>query len=156
MKKGFIVILAIMTVGFAGYRLADARPWGGGMMGDGGGYGNCDNCWGGSQQGQLDDESIKAREKFFSETEQLRKNLAVKQAEMTALMNRENPDEKKAAKLAGEIFELRSELHKKAAENGLNRSYGGCRGGGPGQGPGMKGPGMKGPGMGGRGPGAAN
>jgi Spy/CpxP family protein refolding chaperone len=152
MKKGVIVILAIMTIGFAGYRLADARSFGGGgMMGHGGGYGNCDNCWGGSQQGQLDDETIKAREKFFSETEALRKNMAVKQAEMAALMNRENPDEKKAAKLAGEIFELRSELHKKAAENGLNSGYGGCRGGGPGQGPGMKGPGM-----GGRGPGAAN
>ena len=149
MKKGFVVLLAIMTVSFAGYHLAEARPWGGGMMGYGGGYGNCDNCWGGSQQGQLDEETLKTREKFLSETRALRKNMAIKQAEMAALMNRENPDEKKVAKLAGDIFELRSELRQKATDNGLASGYGGCRGGGPGYGPGMKGPGR-----GGRGPGA--
>lgn len=149
MKKGFVVLLAIMTVSFAGYNLADARPWGGGMMGYGGGYGNCDNCLGGPQQGELDEETIKAREKFFSETKALRKKMAVMQAEMAALMNRENPDEKKVAKLAGDIFDLRSELRQKAADSGLTSGYGGCRGGGPGYGPGMKGQGR-----GGRGPGS--
>ena len=149
MKNGLVVLLAIITVSFAGYHFADARPWGGGMMGYGGGYGNCDNCWGGSAQGMLDEETLKAREKYLSETSALRRKLAVKQAEMAAMMKRENPDEKKAAKLAGEIFDLRSELRQKALDSGLKSGYGGCRGGGPGYGSGMKGPGR-----GGRGPGA--
>ena len=145
MKKGLFVLLAIVTVTFAGYHFADARPYGGGgMMGYGGGYGYCDNCLG-PLQGKLDEEALKAREKFLLATKGLRKTITMKQAEMTALMNRENPDEKKASKLAGELFELRSQLRKKAAEHGLVSGCGGCRGGGSG---------AKGSRRGGRGPGS--
>jgi hypothetical protein len=56
-------------------------------------------------------------------------------------MNSENPDAKRIAQLTGEIFDLREQLHAKAAESGLDLpgmrglGCGGCAG--PGQGPGL-------------------
>ncbi|MGV1098773.1 periplasmic heavy metal sensor [Thiovibrio sp. JS02] len=136
MKKTLLTIAAVATIGLAGFQLAEARPWAGGpgyMMG-GPGCGQ-----------QVDEETAKAREKFFSETTELRKNMFAKRAELDAVLNATNPDEKKAAKLSAELFDLREAMHKKATESGIaGRGMGGgyfCNGpgGGPGAGPGGRG-----------------
>lgn len=154
MKKGMIILVAALTIGLFGYQFADARPWGGGMMG--GGCWDCD-YWTCAQGSQPDEKTIQAREKFFAGTMELRKKLAVKEAEVTAMMNRENPDAQKVGQLTGEIFDLRMELRQKAMDSGLKPGSCGC-GMGMGMGPhgrrGMMGkPGMMGgPIRGGSGP----
>ncbi len=76
--------------------------------------------WNGIQSGKsLGEEDIKAREKFFEETADERKQIAVKRAELRALMTQENADTTKAGALAGELFELRADFHKKAKESGV-------------------------------------
>lgn len=127
MKKIWLAVAMVGTLGLVGYQIADAGPgWNGGMMepgymmGPGYGYG------GGPQQGAraLDEDAIKARDKFFEETKDLRKELTVKNAELSAVMNQEKPDEKKVAKLSGEIFDLRTQMREKAQESGLHNGYG--------------------------------
>ena len=133
MKRTWLTVALVLTIGFMGYQIAEAGP------GWGGGYG-CQN-YGGPGGGQaLDEESIAKRDKFFEETTELRKELSVKQAELGALMSQENPDEKKVASLTGDVFDLRNQLRTKANESGIQRGFGGsnfCDGpgcGGPGKG----------------------
>jgi len=129
MKKLLVAVMALLTVSLAGYHLADARPWGGGGTMMGPGCGGCYNAgWFADvdDDGQIDEATIKARETFLSQTTELRKKLTMKEAEMSALMSRENPDEKKAAQLAGEIFDLRTQIRQKAIDAGLKPGYGGC------------------------------
>ena len=45
---------------------------------------------------------------FLEETKDTRKQLTVKRSERGALMSQDNPDEKKVAKLTGEIFNLKN------------------------------------------------
>jgi len=78
---------------------------------------------------------------FTQATSDLRKNLAMKQAEYEALMNSESPDPAKAAAVTGEIFQLHNQIRAKAVELGLNPGFGrggnfyrGGRGGGYGPG----------------------
>ena len=144
MKKGTIALIAVITLGLVGSQMAFARPWGGGGGGMGGhSCWSCENYWGANVD-EGDEKAVQAREKFLTETVALRKELAVKEAEYRALMGRENPDEKKAGKLAGEIFDLRNQLRQKATEHGLKPGAG-CRmgRGGMGMGPGTM-RGMKG------------
>jgi len=68
---------------------------------------------------QLDEATMKARDTFLSETTELRKSMFVKQAEKRALMMSENPDPAQAAKLAGELFDIREQLRTKAMAAGL-------------------------------------
>ncbi len=128
MKKRLLTIAAIATIGLAGYQLAEARPWAGGpgyMMGPG-------------YNQQLDEETLKAQEKFLSETTELRKKMFAKRAELAAAQNNANPDEKKVAKLSEEFFDLREAIHKKATESGLaGRGFGPGACGGPCGGAGM-------------------
>jgi hypothetical protein len=78
---------------------------------------------------------LKAKEKFFDETTELRKKMFSKKTELDAVMSGEKPDEKKAARLSEELFDLRGQMHKKAREAGLTKAGFGC--GGPGMGMGM-------------------
>ena len=132
MKKTLLAVAAIATIGLAGYQLAEAQPWGGGM-----GMGPGCAMMGASGQGQeqMSEETLKAREKFFNETTELRKKMFSKNTELEAVMNGAKPDEKKAAKLSEELFDLRAQMHKKAQEAGLPQAGCGC--GGPGMGMGM-------------------
>lgn len=140
MKKTWLAVVAVVTMSVAGYQIANAGPGWGGMMGPGyGGYGNCQNYGAGPQGQGLDEEALAKREKFFEETTDLRKQMAVKGAELEALMNQEQPDEKKVASLTGEVFDLRNQLRTKARESGIQRGFGagycnGPYGGGPGMG----------------------
>ena len=121
MKKTLLAVAAIATIGLAGYQVAEAQSWGGGPgMGHG--------------QGQVSEETMKAREKFFNENTDLRKKMVSKKTELRAVMSGEKPDEKKAAKLSEELFDLRTLMHKKAQEAGIAQA-----GFGPGfcDGPGM-------------------
>ena len=132
MKKTLLAVAAIATIGLAGYQLAEAQPWGGGP---GMGPGNAMMGGPGQGQGQMSEETLKAREKFFNETTDLRKKMFSKKTELDAVMSGEKPDEKKAARLSEELFDLRSQMHQKAQEAGLAKAGFGC--GGPGMGMGM-------------------
>lgn len=127
MKKIWLAVAMVGTLGLVGYQIADAGPGRhGGMMGSGNMMGpDCGMHQGQGACGQaFDEETIKAREKFFNDTTDLRKKIVTKRAEMAAVMNSETPDEKKAAKLSGELFDLRSEFHKKAEANNLTAGKG--------------------------------
>jgi zinc resistance-associated protein len=107
------------------------------------------NCNKGNVQAACQDETmIKAREKFLAETTELRKQTAVKMAEIQALMASQTPDEKKISALTGELFDVKNQLRIKATELGLKKCFKGP--GMMGMGPGMMGmgcdKGMRGPG----------
>jgi Spy/CpxP family protein refolding chaperone len=131
MKKTLLAVAAIATIGLAGYQLAEAQPWGGGPgMGPG-----CAMMGGAGQgQAQMSEETVKAREKFFSETTDLRKKMVSKKTELDAVMSGAKPDEKKAAHLSDELFDLRDQMHRKAQEAGLVQAGLGCGGMGMGMG----------------------
>jgi len=103
------------------------------------------------QAGQLFD----LRQKFMNDTASLRKDMAVKRAEMTALWRAETPDEKQILAKQKEINDLRTKLQEKAVGFRLQaRKI--CPQMGAGFGPrcGIGGGGMGGPGCGlGMGPG---
>lgn len=129
MKKTVLAIAAAAMIGLAGYQLAEARPWGGGPgMGADCATMGCQ----GQGQGQMSEEALKAREKFSNETTELRKKIFSKKTELDAVLRGEKPDEKKAAKLSEELFDLKDQMHKKAQEAGLAKAGFGC--GGPGMG----------------------
>lgn len=131
MKKTLLAVAALATIGLAGYQLAEAQPWGGGP-----GMGPGCAMMGGAGQGQepMSEETLKAREKFFSETTDLRKKMFSKKTELDAAMSGAKPDEKKAAKLSEELFDIRGQMHKKAQEAGLAQAGLGCGGMGMGMG----------------------
>ncbi len=134
MKKTLLAIAAVATIGMASYQVADARPWGGGPgMGPGSGMGP-------GYGYQVDEETARAQEKFFNENSELRKQMFAKRTELNAVLSSEKPDEKKAAKLSEELFDLREQMQKKAQAAGITkggRGFGYC--GGPGGGYGMGG-----------------
>ncbi len=70
MKKTLLAVVAAAAFGLAGYQLAEARPMGGGP-----GMGHDCAMMGGQGEGQvqMSEEVLKAREKFFDETTELRK-----------------------------------------------------------------------------------
>lgn len=123
MKKLIAAVALVATVGFFGIQQASAQ------RGMGAGVGNPD-CWRANQQNVqvLDAESMKARTVFLNSTTELRKDMVMKRAEMRAIMHGDNPDEKKAAALAGELFELRSQIQAKAHEAGWKGGMGGGAG----------------------------
>lgn len=95
------------------------------------------------QYNQLDPAVQEKLDSFFTDTQDIRKEMAVKRAEQRAMLRSDNPDPAVAGKLAGELFDLRAAIHQKAEEAGVTAYLGpmnGPRGGnfGPG-GPGMRG-----------------
>lgn len=142
MKKTLLAIAVVATLGIVGYQVADAGPngpGGYGMMGQG--YGM---MGAGSGPQGLDEQTLQAREKFFKETTELRKKMTAKRTELQAVMSGEKPDEKKAAKLSEELYDLREQMRAKALEGGITTAAGGyfCNGpygaGGPGMGSGPR------------------
>jgi zinc resistance-associated protein len=114
MKKHVIAIVLI-----AGLTMATAASanWGRGG-GFGGGYGDCPMA-----QGQMmvpPDPAVKAKvDQFFKDNQALHKQVVMKQAEKRALMQSDKADPQAAAKVAGELFDLRATLHDKAAAAGV-------------------------------------
>ncbi len=144
MKKQIMAIVLI-----AGLTVATAASTSWGRGGDG--AGNCPQMQGQMMQGQMmpppDPETRAKIAKFFKDNQALHKQLIMKQAENHAIMRSEKPDPQAAAKVAGELFDLRTTLHDKAEAAGVS-DYVGRMGGGKGmRGPGAGGrPGMMGPG----------
>lgn len=135
MKKTLVITALVVGMGFLGLQQASAN-WG---MGGGPGMGGwCQK--GGPGYTQLDAASKAKVDKFYDETKDLRKQMVMKHAEEAALMSATNPDADKAAKLAGELFDLRSTIQAKAEAAGVQGliGCGGCQQGmGQGMGRGM-------------------
>ena len=70
------------------------------------------------EKGKLAEKHAKI-EKFFADTRELRKQISVERAEKRALMHSQTPDPLAVAKVAGELFDLKSTLHEKAIAAGL-------------------------------------
>ncbi len=70
----------------------------------------------------LDEKAIELRNKFHDATTELRKKMFTIQAEMRALMHNTAPDSKEAGKLAGELFDVKEQLGKKAEELGISKN----------------------------------
>ncbi len=71
------------------------------------------------------DKATKAKyEAFMEDTKLLRKSMVEKRAEKNALMKADNPDAKRVAVLAGELFDLRYEMQLKARAAGLTQFMG--------------------------------
>jgi Spy/CpxP family protein refolding chaperone len=137
MKKtiaALALVLSLATVGSASAR---------------GGAGYCMGYQNGPMQGQgyqqLDKATQDKLDAFFTDTQDLRKKIVMKQAEGQALMQSDNPNTEALSKVSGELFDLRTTMHAKAKAAGLNSYIGG-----PGMGMGM-GMGMMGGRGGGRG-----
>ena len=110
--KKYLAVAALVGIfSFVGFSMVSAR----GNHGHGPdmayGYGNdcgyCDN-W------SYDDQDKEKVDTFLKESQETRKQLAVKRSERRALMQQDNPDEKKVGKLTGEIFDLKNLLDEKS------------------------------------------
>ena len=129
MKKVLLAAALIATLGMVGIQQAGARGPGG--------YGGPGDCWqgrGGAAVQTMDEKTLKKYDAFRADTTELRKEMAVKRAQMSALMHSDNPDEGKAGDIAATLFDLRTQMQAKADEVGL-------QGFGPGYGRGCDGPG---------------
>ena len=126
MKK-LITAAAIMSViSLAGIQAASAH---------GGNYSNNNDYCGsyGTDDRTFTEKDAEAVEKFRVETNSTRKEIVVKRSELNALLRNDNPDEKKVAKLTGDLYDLETELEAKAESTGVrNRHF-------YGHGPGMMG-----------------
>ena len=128
MKKYLVIAALVGAIGLSGMSMANAR--GNYGYGAGPGYGNCNGeryCDNWTNPGQ-DNEKTSA---FFEETRELRKEIIVKKSELDALMQQDNPDEKKVAKLTGELYDLQTMMEEKA-----DKAFEGRAGNGYGPGPG--------------------
>lgn len=96
------------------------RGYGGRMGGDGGhmmgpGYGCDDSDLSKEDRAKLE----QAREKFFDQTRDLRRDLDEKRFEMEKELAKENPDRDRVKALQSDISKLRSEFDEKALEHRL-------------------------------------
>ncbi|MDD3814271.1 MAG: periplasmic heavy metal sensor [Desulfocapsaceae bacterium] len=126
MKKSLVVAALVVSMGFIGLQQASANR---GMV-PGQGMGR-------TNYSQLDTASKAKFDKFYNETQDLRKQMVMKRAEERALMHSTNPDSAKAAKLAGEIFDLSAAIQTKAEAAGVQGLMGCGVCPGPGMGMGM-------------------
>ena len=130
MKKYLAAAALIGAIGFTGFTMANAH----GNYGYGPGSGNGD-CNGGRfcDSGSYSEKDNEKASAFFEETKELRKEIVVTRSELDALMRQDNPDEKKVAKLTGDLFDLQTTMEGKAdkafdgrAGNGPVPGFGNC------------------------------
>ena len=119
MKKTVTAAL-ITALTFAGIQSASA--YGGRYYNDDdNGYGNCGN-YDRASRGLTEKEQA-ALEKFKDDTSAIRKEIVVTRSELNALMRKDNPDETKVAKLTGKLYDLETELDKKAEAAEIDNPY---------------------------------
>lgn len=138
MKKQILAVVLISGLAMA---TAASANWG-----RGGGY-NAGYCPQAQVNQQLDPAVQQKVDAFYTDTQALRKEMAVKQAEKMALMRNDNPDAAAVAKLTGEMFDLQTAMREKAVAAGVDQYTGPMGGGCGGMGQGM---GCGGGGRGGR------
>jgi Spy/CpxP family protein refolding chaperone len=132
MKKALVVAALVVGMGFFGWQQASAERGMGGSHGKGG-----MGMKGGPACSQLDTASKAKLDKFHNETKDLRKQMVMKRAEERAVLSSTNPDPATAAKLAGELFDLKAAIQAKAEAAGVQglMGCGSCQGPGQGMGP---------------------
>ena len=113
MKKLLVVAALVGVVSFVGFSMVSAH--GNYGKGPGKGYGYCDGN-GYCNNRSYDEQDKEKVTTFREETRETRKQIAVKKSERRALMSQDNPDEKRVAKLTGEIYDLQNVLDEKAKE----------------------------------------
>ena len=126
MKKLVTAAAIVSIISLAGIQTASAH---------GGNYSNNNDYCGsyGTYDRTNTEKDTAAIEKFRAETQTVRKEIVVKRSELNALLRNDNPDEKKVAKLTGDLYDLETELEAKAETTGVrNRHF-------YGHGPGMMG-----------------
>ena len=113
MKKFLVAAVLVGVLSFVGFSMVSAH----GNYGNGPGKG-CGNCEGyaTSNNWPINEQDKQKAVTFFEETKETRKQIVVRRSERRALMNQDNPDEKKVAKLTGEIYDLKNLLDEKAKE----------------------------------------
>ena len=104
MKKVLTVAALIGAMTFAGIQTASAH--GGRNYSNNNNYGYCGSY--GTEYSTSTDENSATIEKFRAETNSTRKEIVVKRSELNALLRNDNPDEKKVAKLTGDLYDLES------------------------------------------------
>ena len=116
MKKFVTAAAIISIISLAGIQTASAH---------GGNYSNNNDYCGsyGTNDRTFTEKDAEAIEKFQTETKSTRKEIVVKRSELNALLRNDNPDEKKVAKLTGDIYDLESEFEAKAEETGIRGRY---------------------------------
>ena len=149
MKKQIVAIALVAGLSMA--TVASAQ-WGRGGR-HWGGDGDCPmqgQMMQGPMMQQLDPDTRAKISKFFKDNQALHKQMAMKRAEKQALMQSDKPDPQAVAKVAGELFDLKTAMHEKAEAAGVSQYLGhmGGRGMGRGMGGGMMGPGGPGAGQG--------
>ena len=84
---------------------------------------------GGMMLQELDQETQDKITQFREDTQALRKEIVMKRTEKRALLSSTNPDPVAAAKIAGELFDLRAEMRLKAQTAGVDQyiGFGGMR-----------------------------
>jgi Spy/CpxP family protein refolding chaperone len=116
MKKFVTAAAIIGVISLAGIQTASAH---------GGNYSNnYDYCGSYSTDDRtFTEKDAEAIEKFRAETNSVRKEIVVKRSELNALFRNDNPDEKKVAKLTGDLYDLETELNAKAEKTGVRNRY---------------------------------
>jgi hypothetical protein len=139
MKKKIAIVAVVAGLGLAGISQAS-----GGWGNRGANYYNCPMIQNG-QVSRIDPALQEKRDKFLADSQEIRKQMAMKRAEKQALLRSDNPDPQAVSTISGELFDLRTTLRQKAEEAGIPAAFGPIAGRG-GFAPGMKGRG-NGPGM---------
>jgi len=116
MKKLLTAAAIISVISLAGIQTASAH---------GGNYSNNNDYCGsyGTDERTITEKDVEAVEKFRTETNSTRKEIVVKRSELNALLRNDNPDEKKVAKLTGDLYDLETGLEAKAEETGIRNRY---------------------------------
>ncbi len=114
MKKIISIAALASVIGLTGLYSVMAYPGAGGMGGH-------EGCAGGMQQkiAGMDDATKAKFKTFIQETQDLRRSMAVKSAERSALMAAETPDSREIGKITGELFDLRAAMYAKAEAAGI-------------------------------------
>jgi Spy/CpxP family protein refolding chaperone len=116
MKKLITTTALIGAISLAGIQIASAHS---------GNYSNNNDYCGSysTNDRTFTEKDAEAIEKFRAETNSTRKEIVVKRSELNALLRNDNPDEKKVAKLTGELYDLETELEAKAEKTGIRNRY---------------------------------
>jgi len=116
MRKLMTTVALIGAISLTGIQIASAHS---------GNYSNNNDYCGSysTDDRTFTEKDAEAVEKFRAETNSVRKEIVVKRSELNALLRNDNPDEKKVAKLTGDLYDLESELDAKAEKTGIRGRY---------------------------------
>jgi len=108
MKTLILTLAVVLTFGTLSYQIADADPY----AGRGYGYG----CGGNGGGPAFSKQDFAAREKFYDETREIRKQLFELRQQYAETLNTDPVDKTRAEELWSQIFDLQTEIRKLATE----------------------------------------